>query len=395
MKLAPNAAALLEWKEALLALSDKRFFELMRLYLGVIKTPFSKQRLVDELCAFLQKEDVRARILGCLDALDLKIVCAVRSLARPDRQRLVGFFAGSHSYPEIYSRLLNMEERLLIFRSDEDSSCGYRINPLFEDELKARARLSLLVSPAVPPEGFAQAAEAPPDALSPASGAAAAGIFAFFANENIALTKRLALKKKDAEAFKAAFPTLATPPDILVKALRRLSLVSIEGDGRVAADFAAWQAFAALSPLERASWLCAGLSSPNAASGVLARKAALFAVVARQISPQALYSGESVRRLFILAEDALKTRDVALISSQSPAAGEMSRFSSLLQEAAQGEGEDAPLSETEAAVRFALLVERGGLFTANADLLKDEDDSPQQSILVDSSFKARVLPKAR
>ena len=389
MKSAPSAAAVLEWKDALLALSDRRFFELARIYLGAIKTPFSKQRLVDSLCAFLQREDVRARVLGCLDALDLKVICAVRFLSRPDRQRLVSFFAGSHPYPEIYSRLLNMEERLLIFRGNEDSSAGYRINPLFAEELDARARLSLLVRPAEPHAGLAQGEAA----LSPASAVAAAALFSFFANSNIALAKNSTLKKKDADAFKRIFPALSCTADLLVKALRRLSLATIGGDGRVEADFAAWLAFAGLSPLERASWLCAAASFPSAASSLLARKAALFALAARNLAPQAVYSGEGIRRLFILMEDALETRSLALLSSETSGASGISRFSSLLQESAKEDEGDAALSETEAAVQFGLLVEHSGLFAVNVDLLKDEADSPPQGVVVDSSFMATVAPE--
>ena len=392
MKSASNAPAVLEWKEALLALSDKRFFELTRIYLGAIKTPFSKQRLVDELCAFLQRDDVRMNVLGCLDELDLKIICAVRFLSRPDRQRLVSFFAPSHSYPQVYARLLNMEERLLIFRGNEDSSSGYRINPLFAKELEERTPLSLLVSPAEP-LASSQAEGASPVALSPASGAAAAAVFSFFANANVAITKGLKLKKKDAQTFKSAFPTLASPPDILVKALRRLSLIYVDGDGRIKADFSAWQAFACLPPLERASWLCAAASFPSAGSTLLARKAALFALVARQLSPQEAYTGESARRLFILAEDSLETRDVALLSSQSPAAGGVSRFTSILQDSSKEEEGSAALSEAEAAVLFALLNERRGLFAVNVNLLKDERDIPAQGAVADSSFMVTVAPE--
>ena len=393
MKSAPNAAAVLEWKDALLALSDKRFFELTRIYLGAIKTPFSKQRLVDDLCAFLQKDEVSARVLGCLDELDLKVISAVRFLGRPDRQRLVSFFLGERSYPEIYSRILNMEERLLIFRGNEDSSAGYRINPLFAEELESRLRLSLLVRPAEPPADLVQEGGASFAAMSPAGPVAAAGVFAFFANSNIALTKSSTLKKKDAETFKRIFHALCCPADLLAKALRRLSLVHIDDDGRLEADFGAWRAFAGLTPLERASWLCAAASFPSAASSLLARKAALFALVARQLSPQAAYTGEGVRRLFLLAEDALETRELALVSSQSTSASGMSRFCRLMQESAREEEEAAAPSETEAAVRFGLLVERGGLFAANVDLLKDEKDSSPQGVAVDSSFMATVAPE--
>jgi len=44
-----------DWKEAMLRLPERTFFVLMRLYLGEIKTPFNKQRLVESLGGFLSK----------------------------------------------------------------------------------------------------------------------------------------------------------------------------------------------------------------------------------------------------------------------------------------------------------------------------------------------------
>jgi hypothetical protein len=38
-----------DWRGALLTLGDGPFFDLMRSYLGDIRTPFNKQRLVEDL----------------------------------------------------------------------------------------------------------------------------------------------------------------------------------------------------------------------------------------------------------------------------------------------------------------------------------------------------------
>lgn len=47
-----------EWSASLVQLPDTHFFDLMRLYLGVLKTPFHKQRLVQQLSAFLDRKSV-------------------------------------------------------------------------------------------------------------------------------------------------------------------------------------------------------------------------------------------------------------------------------------------------------------------------------------------------
>ena len=62
-----NPEAVVEWREALVRLTDQHFFDLMRMYLGVIKTPFNKQRLIEELSSFLRRKENRDRILSLLD----------------------------------------------------------------------------------------------------------------------------------------------------------------------------------------------------------------------------------------------------------------------------------------------------------------------------------------
>ena len=69
-----------DWKEALLRLPDRTFFDLMRLYLGEIKTPFNKQRLVEKLAGFLSKPEVQRIIVKSLDSLDILILTAVYCL---------------------------------------------------------------------------------------------------------------------------------------------------------------------------------------------------------------------------------------------------------------------------------------------------------------------------
>ena len=57
------------WRECLTTLPDAIFFELMRLYLGEIKTPYNKQNLIQQLGAFLHKEQVQKTILMLLSPL--------------------------------------------------------------------------------------------------------------------------------------------------------------------------------------------------------------------------------------------------------------------------------------------------------------------------------------
>ena len=45
-----------DWTESISSLPDSRFFEIMRLYLGEIETPYNKQRLIESLAGFIKNQ---------------------------------------------------------------------------------------------------------------------------------------------------------------------------------------------------------------------------------------------------------------------------------------------------------------------------------------------------
>ena len=48
------AADIAAWEQSISSLSDSRFFDIMRLYLGEIETPYNKQRLIEQLAGFIK-----------------------------------------------------------------------------------------------------------------------------------------------------------------------------------------------------------------------------------------------------------------------------------------------------------------------------------------------------
>ena len=120
-----------DWQEAMLQLPERTFFLLMRLYLGEIKTPFNKQRLVESLGSFLSKAETQQTMIGGLDRLDLLILTAVHTLPLPNRGALLIFLS---SETMLQTRLANLEERLILYRNsytdDYDRVINnYSINP--------------------------------------------------------------------------------------------------------------------------------------------------------------------------------------------------------------------------------------------------------------------------
>ena len=105
-----------DWKSALMTLPDTSFFELLRSILGNIKTPFSKQRLLDDLYNFLTRDEIRKTIAAYITGHDQKIIAAVALLCEPLPEEMEAFFAGEFSSEELHAMIINLEERLIIYR---------------------------------------------------------------------------------------------------------------------------------------------------------------------------------------------------------------------------------------------------------------------------------------
>jgi hypothetical protein len=73
----PNPSAIEQWKRNMLTLPDERFFEIMRNYLGKLKTPYNKHTLIRDLTAFLQKKETRRRIISLIDEGDAVLLTAL------------------------------------------------------------------------------------------------------------------------------------------------------------------------------------------------------------------------------------------------------------------------------------------------------------------------------
>ena len=57
MKLDPKVERILEWRESFSSLPDDYFFDIIHMYLGEIKTPYNKPKLIEELSTILRKKE--------------------------------------------------------------------------------------------------------------------------------------------------------------------------------------------------------------------------------------------------------------------------------------------------------------------------------------------------
>ena len=126
------------WQESINSLTDKEFFYLMRLYLGEIKTPYNKLRLVSTLASFIRNPENLQNILDLLDDFDLKILTAIHIIHYPTQQVLFDFFEGEFTKEQIYSKILNLSERLLIYKKTNPQTLTeiIYINPLLIKDLE-------------------------------------------------------------------------------------------------------------------------------------------------------------------------------------------------------------------------------------------------------------------
>lgn len=164
------------WRTALLSLSSETFLDLARIYLGKIRTPFSKQELLDRLEALLRRGDVRERIAGLLDPEDAAMVSAVFLLGDPEPSRLADFLLplpGSEASAKasVLSRLVNLEERLILYEYHEEGLSPTRvgITPALADLMAEYAFEPALLFP----EEGSSLPDAVPSAADPALSRAA------------------------------------------------------------------------------------------------------------------------------------------------------------------------------------------------------------------------------
>jgi hypothetical protein len=247
-----------------MTLPDTAFFDLMRSALGNIKTPFNKQNILEDLSTFLSRPEIQETIAAFLDNADRRIIAAVAALGEPVPGEMESFFSGEYSYADLHNLLLNLEERLVIYRFREDGLFRIALNPRLEGILApAAAGRSLLFAPVSGPDPRDESGVPPATCLlaEALSGRVLAALFCFFLSERPFVKPdasdrgAFSLRKKALDDGEKLFPGL----DLETIAGAFLSLGVLEQDGeRFRAGGKRLAAFRELSPLSRLEYLAAG-----------------------------------------------------------------------------------------------------------------------------------------
>jgi len=211
------------WQSALMTLPNAAFFDLLRSILGTVKTPFNKQNLVEELSRFIIRPEIQENIAAYIDQNDSKIIAAIALLSEPVPGELESFFTGEYSYAELQGMLLNLEERLIIYRFRDNDVLRIALNPRLENILAPYASDTGVLFPTVaaiepvPAENEEEpsAPEAAQTSYGVLSGRTLAALFAFLLNNEVQIKDdgngkdlSFAFRKKATEHAKTLFPGL-------------------------------------------------------------------------------------------------------------------------------------------------------------------------------------------
>lgn len=392
MNISPKVQKIIDWRESFSILPDDYFFEIVRMYLGEVKTPYNKQKLIEELGAFIRKDENRRNIIALLDSNDIKLLSAVWMLPSCDEKKLESFLEPQFSLAAVYERVANLSERLVLYRVADKKSGNVqiKINPLLEDELSSMLGMNALVSSS---ENFT------PLELDSVSFSLSNEFFAVLVSY-LVTNKKLcrsdgALKKHPAEELKNIFGSDRTAViETLVRSMTNLSLLA-DSDSGLEIKWNVLSQFAGLSFQNRIAYLCAAVT----------RFSRRTLIMYAQLLTDALYS---VQKKYVTRADLKK---IIFVLKEKTGGHELfgaGRVSELLRRA-QSLQDDTSLSDSgisdlviDNAVKFGVL-EVAGKNEQGEDLFKVSEQfiNPQQSegesvqpLSVDAAFSVSVMPGA-
>lgn len=337
------------WAEAISSLPDKQFFNTMRLYLGEIKTPYNKQRLTQQLAAFIKSPEHINSLLTLLDRFDVTVLTAISLIPNATQETLVNFFHTEYSIAEIYAEIINLTERLVIYKEKSDTGKEFiKINPLIRENLLPYLD-SKLIFPDYVPATFSNE-----DIFSISPNLLAAFI-TYIRIRGISCKSDGTIKKNDKNRLEEIFPGKENFIQLLMNAFVNLSLVYETEDGKgYKIELARIKKFAELSELQQYTLLCAAAVSRFSKEGL--KKEAQLLIDCLTSIPENGLSRDSILRLAFL---------VGTFTEDGNAFAHKSRFSRILEAARQEAGaepeQNAELLDRmiDCAVEFGLLRKTG------------------------------------
>ena len=318
-RLSEHAKRVMLWRESFLFLEENHFFEIMKMYLGEIKTPYNKQKLIANLEGFLHKKENLVAIKSFLSDDELEIISAVVFIPDVTEEKLSSFFKNTFTYSFLYEKLLNLEERLILFKTkNENSSQGdsfvIKFNPLLEDTLFDLININRLL-----PQIEFTKTENPTNRIKPEL----ISCFISYILENPNIAKQDGtLKKHSLQNIPVVFGDEVKKIEILYKAFLNLGILKETGHG-AEVDWSKFSDFLNLSFAEQTVYItissCSHLSRES-----LRLHSQIFVDTVKNLSDRVFTLDLFLRTGFLVS--------AASFDSSSESSFKTSRFAKIIQE---------------------------------------------------------------
>lgn len=339
----PHIQRIISWRESFATLPDAHFFELIRMYLGEVHTPYNKPKLIEELGAFLRKEENRRTLVSLLSESDVELICAVHFIQNATQEKVAAFFAGEYSFAAVYERLLNLEERLILYRHG-DKQTGKTIisvNPMLDDVLSPFLdERVLLAAPSLAELNQTVSASLSPELLA---------AFVSFLHTTGDVCKADGSFKKRAEAvLESVFPGKVELLHCVTLGFINLSILKDDARGFVI-DEEKLKSFAELDSVNQHVLLAVASQGRFSRNG-LVRQAQLLLDVVEGISESGYTRQGLLRSAFLISE---KDNDIPGVAP----IGQTGRFASMLARSRESNGMGSS-SNTMSAVDAISMMDR-------------------------------------
>ncbi len=136
-----------EWRESFLALSDDYFFKLVRLYIGELKTPYNKNKIILQMEGMLRQNENIKNIISLLSDFDIKVLTAIKFIPDATVEKIQQLFQYDYSPDVIRTEMMQLKARLLIYvtSSGIKGTELFHINPILKIHLEQFLQISKLI----------------------------------------------------------------------------------------------------------------------------------------------------------------------------------------------------------------------------------------------------------
>ena len=234
----------------------------MRIYLGDVKTPFNKHDLIRTLTAFLRKPETAERILSLIDSKDARVLTAIVLLEEPSMSKLYALFEASVGYLALHYHILNLEERMLVYRDDSEEHSHIRMHPLLAESVIDQVVNPGLIFHFTPQETISTHLSRPTDARIIATTTYVIGAATMLKSDG-------ELRKKASNEINERFAedrqdAVGEGIRSVTKGLQRLGVLA-ESAGELSLNLRTWREFCNLDRKSRVAYLVAyAASDPGA-----------------------------------------------------------------------------------------------------------------------------------